>query len=216
MVALATWGWSTVTPAGAHDELVASTPEDGEHLDTAPPRIVLRFGGNPLEMGSTILVVGADGEDWVDAPPVVDGSEVSAALRAGMPDGHYQTRWRVVSEDGAVISGVGDFSIGDTTGAPEVTLPRSDAPDRAADPDDTTADTGAAVEPADDETDPGRNWARLLAAGGVGALAGVGLLSAATGIARQRTGRTTDHPTDVPSGSNPPAPDTTDTQEDPT
>ena len=208
-VALTAWSWSAATPAGAHDELATSVPADDEHLDTAPPRVVLRFGGSPMEMGSTILVTDADGNDWVDAPPVVAGSDVSAELRAGMPDGYYQARWQVVSEDGAVISGVVDFSVGDTTGAAEIALPRSDARD---DTNAATNDTSAVVDSPDDEPDPDRNWGRLIAASVVGALAGVGLLSATTGIARQRAG----HTTDVPSGSNPPTPETTHTQEDPT
>ncbi|WP_420113145.1 copper resistance CopC family protein, partial [Pseudactinotalea sp.] len=51
------------SPAHAHDQLVASSPTDGEHLDTAPAEVRLSFNGEPLEVGTTVMVTDLDGGD---------------------------------------------------------------------------------------------------------------------------------------------------------
>lgn len=216
VVLCAVWGWTATTPAGAHDVLVASSPAADEHLDAAPTSVLLRFGGTPLAMGSTIIVMDPNGEDWIDARPVVTGSEVSAELRAGMPDGNYQARWRVVSEDGAVISGFFDFSVGEVDGAATIPTPRSDDSAAQRPPDGDAAGDFATVTGPSETATPERDWGRLIAAGGLGAFAGVGLVTAAAaGVARRRTDRTADQ-IDTSGGSEPPpTSDNTDTREEP-
>jgi hypothetical protein len=74
--------------------------------------------------GAVVLVVDAEGEDWATGEVEVRGRNVTAALLPDMPDGGYQVRWQVVSEDGHPIAGVIPFAIGDavplaSTGNPE-------------------------------------------------------------------------------------------------
>jgi copper resistance protein C len=106
------------TPASAHDQLLASTPGDGEQLAVAPTSVSMTFSGELLVLdesaaGAVVLVVDESGTDWIDGPVTVSGSTVTAALRPDMPVAGYQVRWQVVSEDGHPISGVIPFTVGD-------------------------------------------------------------------------------------------------------
>jgi methionine-rich copper-binding protein CopC len=113
-------------PVSAHDELGGSTPAKDEQVDRMPTEVELRFGGTPLEIGATVIVADADGEDWADGAPEVRDGVVTAAVRDGAPDGFYQVRWRIVSGDGAVVSGHFGFGVGDTSDAEPIPPPRSD------------------------------------------------------------------------------------------
>ncbi len=101
---------ATAAPATAHDQLLESDPGDGEHLDAAPSSVTMTFSGELLVLdestaGAVVLVVDAEGEDWATGEVEVRGRNVTAALRTDMPDGGYQVRWQVVSEDGHPIAG---------------------------------------------------------------------------------------------------------------
>lgn len=134
------------TAASAHDELVSSSPAAGEQLSTAPESITLAFSAEVLTMGAAIMVVDADGTDWVASEPVVDYGEVTATLESGMPDAGYEVRWRVVSSDGHPISGVIPFTVGDAE--PLVAESAAPAQSQAAEP--GAAEPGAA-EPGNPE-----------------------------------------------------------------
>lgn len=123
MVAVGSWA----APTAAHDELRSSSPAEDQDVAAAPSEVVLTFRGNPMGLGATVIVADAAGDDWSDGEPAVADHDVSVPIRAGMPDGHYQVRWRVISADGAVVSGFYDFAVGDAEGAPEVELPAPEA-----------------------------------------------------------------------------------------
>ncbi len=108
--------FASAVPASAHDQLVSSTPESGERLEAAPEQVSLTFTDEPLTLdgaGMTVLVIDADGRDWVDESPTVSEMTVTARLAVGMPEAGYELRWQVVSGDGHPISGVIPFTIGD-------------------------------------------------------------------------------------------------------
>lgn len=115
---------ATAVPASAHDQLISSTPAEGERLDTAPESITMTFSGqlmilDPSMTGAVVMVVDESGRDWVAGEPEVHADTVTVELEPGMPVAGYQVRWQVVSEDGHPISGVIAFTIGDA--APMVT-----------------------------------------------------------------------------------------------
>jgi methionine-rich copper-binding protein CopC len=102
--------------ASAHDELLGSTPEAGEVVETAPEAVVLTFSNDVIETGTVVEVVDHHGEPVDLGETEVLGPEVSAALPADL-SGEYQVRWRVVSSDGHPIEGTIDFGVGaDATG----------------------------------------------------------------------------------------------------
>lgn len=110
--------FATTAPASAHDQLISSTPGDGEQLATAPEDVVLTFSGNLIVLdsslsGAVVMVVDESGSDWVSGDLDVQANIVTAQLKPGMPIAGYQVRWQVISEDGHPISGVIPFTIGD-------------------------------------------------------------------------------------------------------
>src|SRR5690606_41565546 len=54
------------TAAAAHDVLIESDPAEGAVLDRSPEAVVLTFNNPPLEVGSAITVVDADGQTVVE------------------------------------------------------------------------------------------------------------------------------------------------------
>lgn len=117
-VALATAGITlaaavAAAPAAAHTQLADSSPTAGEVLATAPTEVVLEFGGDLLDLGAIIVVVDAGGTDWTSGELRIERSTARIALRDDLPDGRYEIRWQVVSEDGHPISGVIPFGVGE-------------------------------------------------------------------------------------------------------
>lgn len=106
--------FGAVAPAVAHDQLVSSTPENGQLLDTAPAEITLTFTEPVLDsgMGSAIVVLDANGTDWVAGPLTVNDTAVNAPLKSDLPNGVYTVEWRVVSADGHPISAGFVFGVG--------------------------------------------------------------------------------------------------------
>lgn len=149
------------TPAAAHDQLLDSSPSEGEHLDTAPTEVALRFSDEILTIGPAVLVVDTDGTSWTDGDPELDGPDVVTPLADGLPDGAYEVRWRVVSSDGHPISGVVPF----TVGAPDA-APVAGPPAPAGDP--TSAATADAAAPLPSDASPA--WVRPVLVGAGGAV----------------------------------------------
>lgn len=116
--------------AVAHDQLLSSSPADGETLDAAPSEATLEYSGEIQPIGLEILVSDASGTA-IELPdePVVSGMTVTQALPTLAP-GDYTLDWRVVSGDGHPIAGSIAFSVagaaatepaeGDASAAPVV------------------------------------------------------------------------------------------------
>jgi copper transport protein len=80
---------------------------------TAPARVVLHFDQQVRNVAST--VANAQGETVLGAAAFTEPGDVRALvipLRKGLPDGDYTVRWRIVSTDGHIISGVFAFGAG--------------------------------------------------------------------------------------------------------
>lgn len=170
-------------PAAAHDQLLDSSPGEGEHLDVAPTEVTLRFSDEILAIGPAVIVADDAGTTWTVGDPVLDGPDVVTELADDVPDGSYEVRWRVVSSDGHPITGVIPFSVGDTaptsgseTGA---AAPAGPSDSSAADPaagsaaDPAAGSAGDQPEVAVSAADPaaGPAWVRPVVVGVLGALA---------------------------------------------
>ena len=170
---------TSALPANAHDQILSTTPADGEHSVTAPSDVTLRFTDTVLALGAMVLVVDNAGENWADGAVRLEEAEATAPLKPALPDGAYQVRWRVVSADGHPISGTFAFSVGIVTSEP--------APASAPAPSATTA------VPADDEpsaavtTSSGGMPMALVAL--IGAGSGVALFALVSFFVRRRTSR---------------------------
>ena len=104
-------GLGTGSGALAHEQLVESSPGEGEVLADPPAEVVLTFTADVLPISPIILVRDAAGNVVHDDEPVVEGSVVSTTLPE-LADGAYQVVWRVVSGDGHPIEGTVDFTVG--------------------------------------------------------------------------------------------------------
>ncbi|WP_233486829.1 copper resistance CopC family protein [Zhihengliuella sp. ISTPL4] len=171
---------ATAAPATAHDQLLESSPAEGERLDAPPGSVTMTFSGELLVLdestaGAVVLVVDADGEDWATGDVEVRGRNVTAALTPDMPEGGYQVRWQVVSEDGHPIAGVIPFAIGDaapleSTGSAEATA--SAVPDAPTASDQNADGTGGPT--------------RILLVGGAGAALAVVVFAVLLVLRRRR------------------------------
>lgn len=117
LVALCAFFVAAPSTAFAHDELIGSTPDDGEIVETGPSEIDLRFSANPLEgEGATeVLVIDPSGAEVQQGDPVLDRNGVIQELSAADERGTYTVVWRIVSSDGHPISGELTFSVGETS-----------------------------------------------------------------------------------------------------
>jgi copper transport protein len=107
-------------PAGAaaHARLVGSKPADGAVLATAPRDVKLLFDDQIRPAGGD-RVVDARGRSVLAGPAHrLQGNDRALVLplRADLPRGAYTARWRIVSDDGHLITGVLAFAVG--TGSP--------------------------------------------------------------------------------------------------
>ncbi len=100
-------------PAGAHAQLVSSTPADGARLDRAPAEISLTFNEGVSTSAGQVRILDADG-DRVDRGGVeVADQTITVALRSDLADGTYVVAWRAVSADSHPIDGAFTFGVGD-------------------------------------------------------------------------------------------------------
>ncbi len=121
VMALAT-AFATAPAAHAHAVVDQITPSDQQRLDRSPARVEIRFS-EPVQLlrPEDLAVVDSTG---TPVPPgggrvlPADASVTEVPLRAGLPNGTYTVRWRVVSSDGHIIPGASVFAVGDVPIAP--------------------------------------------------------------------------------------------------
>ncbi|HEY7258099.1 MAG TPA: copper resistance protein CopC [Gaiellales bacterium] len=103
--------------AQAHANLLRTDPAAGSVVATAPSRIVLHFDQQVHDVAST--VTNDRGEPVTSAAASTAPGDVRALvipLKPNLPNGDYTVRWRIVSTDGHIISGV--FAVGVGAGRP--------------------------------------------------------------------------------------------------
>ena len=110
--------------ASAHARLVGSKPADGAVLASPPADVRLLFDDQIRPPGGD-LAVDAHGRSVLgDAAHRLAGNDrvLVVPLRPGLANGDYTVRWRVVSNDGHLISGVIAFAVGAGSARPVPTL----------------------------------------------------------------------------------------------
>jgi methionine-rich copper-binding protein CopC len=109
---LATFG----VTASAHAHLQKASPADGSVVTMSPSRIVLDFS-EAARLTAASIQKGDEPRQSLNSLPAAAARQISVPLPQLTP-GSYSVTWRVVSEDGHVMSGTLRFTL---------------APDRAAD-----------------------------------------------------------------------------------
>jgi copper transport protein len=113
----------SATPAFGHANLVSSSPQDGAIVSSAPTEVRLRFDDR-VTVGPGNAVVTADRSSVLAGSPRVEqgGYELVLPLQS-LGNGDYSVRWRIVSDDGHLESGVLAFRVGPPR--PGAGVPRS-------------------------------------------------------------------------------------------
>lgn len=155
-------------PASAHDQLVESSPSEGETLTAAPSELLLRFSAEILDVGSEVQLLDAGGTVVPTDPLALDGTDVTVPIPEPLGDGDYSIEWRVVSSDGHPISGTIAFSVAAAESRPSAdpsTPATAEATSDVGAVAPEPSGTAATAVPADDGGVPSFVWALLVVAG---------------------------------------------------
>ncbi|MCH9816685.1 MAG: copper resistance protein CopC [Actinomycetia bacterium] len=154
-------------PAAGHSYLRESTPAQDADLQQLPAEVTLAFSDAILETGIGLTLLGPDGAVPLAAEPAK--KSVAAPWPAvSSAAGDYTLEYRVVSQDGHVMSGAVNFAVtpqaaaaANPTDLPPDSGRTEDLPAEAAE----TAETSETVQSAGADTAPQSVPVWLLAAG---------------------------------------------------
>jgi copper transport protein len=117
LVAAAVVALALPASAFAHASLLHETPAYKQELQRAPRWVALSFDETVELLPNAITVLDRKGDNLA-RPAHVDGRKLVAPLRR-LPRGPYTVRWKALSADGHVVSGV--YTFGVRVPAPPVT-----------------------------------------------------------------------------------------------
>jgi copper transport protein len=114
----------------AHASLLRSDPAAGTVVAHAPGRIVLHFD-EPVQDAGTTVVARSGASVLAGRARVALGNSraLVVPLRRGLGNGDYTVRWRVVSADGHIVSGVVAIGVGRGRPPPQAATTESSALD---------------------------------------------------------------------------------------
>ena len=117
--------------ASAHTSLITQQPVGNSVIQELPPEISLTFDESLIVIGkaNSITVLDPNGKELSTGEPKVLKNVVSRAITASEASGKYSVTYRVVSEDGHVVSATYQFTL----------QSNSKSPVAAADPAPTTS-----------------------------------------------------------------------------
>ena len=105
--------------ASAHATLTKTAPEYGTRVEQAPKVVRLEFDQSVDALPDAVRVYSAKGRLLSGRTRITTGDRVLVAPVSRLPRGGYTVRWRAVSADGHVVSGV--FTFGVRMKAPQAT-----------------------------------------------------------------------------------------------
>jgi copper transport protein len=106
------------SPAVAHPTLLATAPEAGYAVETAPDHVTLVFD-EPVQAGPRAVRVLDDGGEPVRTSEVAreqGGRRLVVRLLEEPDPGRYVVRWRVTAQDGDVVDSAFDFAVATSDG----------------------------------------------------------------------------------------------------
>ena len=104
---------SIATPGYAHASLIQMVPAGNSTIAELPERISLDFDGELIDLGSgyELTVIGPNGNQITEGEIKIAGGNISRALQLSNESGTYRVSYRVVSEDGHVVTGEYTFDL---------------------------------------------------------------------------------------------------------
>ena len=116
--------------ASAHARLVATRPEQGAVLPSAPATVTFTFDEAVRSAARRRWRVTGSSTSSASPTRLESGNRVLVArLPARVPDGDYTVTWRVASDDGHLETGALSFGVGVGTPAPGAVVSQRTARD---------------------------------------------------------------------------------------
>jgi copper transport protein len=115
--------------AWAHATLLRTSPAAGTRITSPPRELTLTFDQQVRPIAGGTSVTDASGNSVTAGAAHSSSTDVDTVVipvRPGLPDGDYTVRWRIVSTDGHLISGV--YAIGIGAGRPPPQASSQDSP----------------------------------------------------------------------------------------
>lgn len=169
-----------ISPASAHSELLESTPAEGAELSKAPAEVQLVFGEPVQQEGSSIVVDVRDTTVSQDKTFATNGNVASVQLTGPGQPGTYTVNFRVVSEDGHVVSDTFEYEV--LEGASQSAT--SDPTQTSTDDESSAPATNA---PTDGSEDSGTSVVWVLGLGAIGIVLVIAVISVAVRGRRERS-----------------------------
>ena len=107
-------------PASAHTSLITQQPVGNSVIQELPPEISLTFDESLIVIGkaNSITVLDPNGKEISTGETKVLNNVVSRAITASEASGKYSVTYRVVSEDGHVVSATYQFTLQSNSKSP--------------------------------------------------------------------------------------------------
>jgi copper transport protein len=102
-------------PAGAHAQLLGTSPASGATVRTQPREVIFKFNQDVGGTLGAVRVYDAQGDEVDDldvSHPEGQEHWMGVGLKPGLPDGTYTATYRVISADTHIVYGGLVFSIG--------------------------------------------------------------------------------------------------------
>jgi copper transport protein len=107
-------------PAQAHAELVRTSPQQGEQVETAPAEVVVTFSEHVTAVPSKIQVIAPNGKRVDKGNPTVNGDSLHIPVSTDVPRGTYLVTYRVISADAHPVGASFTYSYGAPSAAAPV------------------------------------------------------------------------------------------------
>lgn len=106
------------SPAQAHPNVLTTFPDAGFNSARSPEHIGLTFD-EPVSV-QRLSVQGSRGQSIRTTKPTLTrrGTTLAVQPTASLPDGVYAVRWQITAEDGDIVGGSFEFSVGDSSSSP--------------------------------------------------------------------------------------------------
>lgn len=97
----------------AEGKLMNSTPKDNAVVSSFDNKVTLEFSGNVSERSPTLVVLDSTGKrvNNQDVQLTIGDRSILTTSTLNLAPGRYVVRYRVVTEDGLVVSGITRFVI---------------------------------------------------------------------------------------------------------
>lgn len=102
------FGWISSPGAFAHDDVIATSPSNGEHVVEVPGDVRVEFAEPPASGSGSII--GPAGQE-LGGKAVVMGTELVIPMRSGAAAGSYRVEFRGRSTDGHRLFGTMTFEV---------------------------------------------------------------------------------------------------------